>query len=645
MAGMQPLGTLGLEKRVEELLDEQGFEDADDWGPDQKGYKKWADEVQKDEYRRALSTLVGFLEELLSAGLRLEPARRIIGPGHRSVKMMRGMLDVRNNLVAMGVADEQIDSIVTSDASLSTAQKQMQAVLNPPSALEKDQRPAKRERKQSPATGNPTAAERGQVETPTNIDLHMTANPGSPCRPVPTQVWGQRSGVGRIVAIVCVDGQRLHTVRLYRHWELFTFPYNMEAQHWLVSADRRESISLSALMMSYHLIGRCEVFSTGGGDARRVPVCDSYVYHGRFPVSFRSRPVTNDVLGLPDGQLCVCCDSCESLRSMQTQRNDSGAQLVTIGDHLREYQGHSSSDDEESVVHSQSSVWGSDEEDDDVDDEATEATADDDEDEDEDEGALSGDIDLDLRTPLSGGAHKRIQAIELYAGCGGLAHLAGCSHGATLEVAWAVECMPEAAATYRANHPTTKVLEITTSMLLEHICYWMDARQAWLDSQRTDEPAVTKPVVTVKNCQIMQERTLIARDGDTNDSSCDEDDFADSRPWIVSKILDFQAVTRPHKPDPLARGASKQNWIEYRCVLQRGSEHRDGWVEFETSASIASAAKLLIGQFVDEMARSRCIPLPECVDVVCGGPPCQGVSGKCFTGKSVKRFSFPHSVN
>ena len=121
--------------------------------------------------------------------------------------------------------------------------------------------------------------------------------------------------------------------------------------------------------------------------------------------------------------------------------------------------------------------------------------------------------------------------------------------------------------------------------------------------------------MTVKNCQIMQ----------AHDSSSDDDDFADARPWIVSKILDFQAVTRPHKPDPLARGASKHIWMEYRCVLQRGSEQMDGWVEFDNKQNVTE----LMGEFVNEMAQARRIPLPECVDVVCGGPPCQGVSGKC----------------
>jgi hypothetical protein len=138
--------SLQLGKRVEALLEAQGFEDADDWGPDKKGPLKWAYDVERSPCHLALSSLITFLTELESAGIRQEPARRIIGDGTRSVKMMRDLLDVRNKLVAAGHGD-MVDTVVTTTTKVQAAQKQLKMFLNPPSVRE--ERPAKRERKQA----------------------------------------------------------------------------------------------------------------------------------------------------------------------------------------------------------------------------------------------------------------------------------------------------------------------------------------------------------------------------------------------------------------------------------------------------------------------------------------------------------------
>lgn len=148
MAGLK--STLELEKKAVALLDDQGFEDADDWGPDDRGCVRWAIEVERGDSRSALSNLVAFLEELDSAGIRQEPARQIIGDGKRTAKMMKDLLEVRNKLLAEGHGD-QIENIVTSSTSVHAAQQRLKSLLNPPSALE--ERTTKRQRKQAERPG------------------------------------------------------------------------------------------------------------------------------------------------------------------------------------------------------------------------------------------------------------------------------------------------------------------------------------------------------------------------------------------------------------------------------------------------------------------------------------------------------------
>jgi hypothetical protein len=135
-----------LTDRLEELLEAEGVEDADDWGPDQKGPLKWAKEIEKKDPRVALAHLVEFIHELTSVGIQQEAARRIIGEGKRTVNMMKSLLDINTTLVAEGHGGSAHE-IVTNTTSVQEAKKKSAMLLNPPSNLE--ERPAKRERKQA----------------------------------------------------------------------------------------------------------------------------------------------------------------------------------------------------------------------------------------------------------------------------------------------------------------------------------------------------------------------------------------------------------------------------------------------------------------------------------------------------------------
>lgn len=142
---MEVLSTQQLEQRVEELLEAQGFEDADEWGPNGKGCIWWALDIERAHPNSALASLVAFLEELAGSSTEQAVARNIIGDGHRTLKMMHDLLDVRNTLVAER-RDDQIDRIVTRTTSVQDARKRLKALFHPPSAFE--ERTTKRQRKQ-----------------------------------------------------------------------------------------------------------------------------------------------------------------------------------------------------------------------------------------------------------------------------------------------------------------------------------------------------------------------------------------------------------------------------------------------------------------------------------------------------------------
>ena len=266
-------------------------------------------------------------------------------------------------------------------------------------------------------------------------------------RPVQGHVWAQRNGAGRLVAIIRTDAQRVQTVRLYRHWELITHPFGnnkkKEEDHQLVAADKLQTSSISAFLMTHRPLGTC-MLKPQVDSQNSVPVCSSFVYHERFPVSFRSRPTPNEVLSSGHGQLCVWSASAQDMQSLRHVPDEA--------DHLDAVQLTQQDTCSQDAAMTQpgeevddNDVMSDEEDDDDIGDDprADIETEDMDSDEDMDEPSAVADIC---------GIREQIQAIELYAGCGGLGHLAGCSHGVEMSIKWAVECMPAAAATYRANH-------------------------------------------------------------------------------------------------------------------------------------------------------------------------------------------------
>lgn len=326
---------------------------------------------------------------------------------------------------------------------------------------------------QDPLDYSKAAAAAAAIDLTDNDERHPAVPRAA--GPAKGEVWGQRVGAGHVVAVVQVepDGQRVHTVRLYRHTELFTSPYGTEEERRsLVVADKRREIQTSAFMMAHRRLGHyCEA-GDGASNPLCVPVGAKHVYHQRFPVGFRSAPSPSAVLEQGDALLFVWCDSLEVVRNL-VPRSSSGGSAAAADPLLSQYENcsqdarvtestsnltaGSSSDDDECVVHSQgqSSEQSDEDAENDVDDEPdveVEAEADDDDEVEEDAAVAVEEAEGAEAASVS----QRIQAIELYAGCGGLAHLEGRSHGVEITVVWAVECMPEAAATYRANHPGTK---------------------------------------------------------------------------------------------------------------------------------------------------------------------------------------------
>ena len=503
-----------------------------------------------------------------------------------------------------------------------------------------EERAAAKARKAAAAEAAPMAAAASArimqaADTTRSSDVQQRA------QPQPGEIWGRRAGA--VFAVVsAADGRHVHAVRLYRHTETFVSPYVQSCglTRDLVASDKHRKVPMAEFLLGNDRLGVLREDSDGR--AVDVPIVLRHVYHKRFPVGFRTSPLPSTVLGVhaprerDSAWLGVRCASREVAAFLMPEpRTD--AELVPPRAVLSQADGSCNCSQDDQAAAGGERDDGEGDEQHDLDPEewservllsqasqrgaaaaAAAAVSDDDEDEDEDEdeeddddqslaahvndkyapsprsstGAAAGAAAAAVARPPS----QKLLALELYAGCGGLSHIAGTSHGVEISAAWSVECMPEAAATNRANHPMCKVLEITAEGLRQQVEQWIKARDAWLRLSPKKQRAQRATTVPVRDHQIMKTNHLTAGAGAASSGASgggggggaggslseddDDDDFACVEPWNLLEILDFQAVTRPHKLEPLGKkNTGKEIWVEYKCRLRRGGTNSIQWVE------------------------------------------------------------------
>jgi hypothetical protein len=108
-----------------------------------------------------------------------------------------------------------------------------------------------------------------------------------------------------------------------------------------------------------------------------------------------------------------------------------------------------------------------------------------------------------------------------------------------------------------------QVLEVQTGRLLLEITCWVELLRWWDGLGEQDrEQQLAGCRVPVRLHQLMQEAQVeqSGTGGSEKSSSDDDDDSADfvsEGEWSIVRVLDFQAVTRPHKSNPLPEDSNE----------------------------------------------------------------------------------------
>ncbi|CAL0332504.1 unnamed protein product [Lupinus luteus] len=194
--------------------------------------------------------------------------------------------------------------------------------------------------------------------------------------------------------------------------------------------------------------------------------------------------------------------------------------------------------------------------------------------------------------------------LDLYSGCGAMSTglcLGANLSGVNLVTKWAVDLNQHACESLKLNHPETEVRNETAENFLSLLKEWEKLCSYF-----------SLVNYTVPHEQFVN--LFKVDEDDDNGAEEENDDNDDEEVFEVSEVLSVCYG------DPIGK---KEQGLHFKVSWKGYGSDADSWEPIEG----LSNCKEKIKDFVTRGFKSKVLPLPGNVDVICGGPPCQGVSG------------------
>ncbi|CAM0911395.1 unnamed protein product [Alopecurus aequalis] len=198
---------------------------------------------------------------------------------------------------------------------------------------------------------------------------------------------------------------------------------------------------------------------------------------------------------------------------------------------------------------------------------------------------ISSDTDSGTGTTIRTGA-----LLDLYSGCGGMSTglcLGAALAGLKLETKWAVDLNSFACKSLKYNHPQTEVRNEKAEEFLALLKEWAVLCNTYVNNNDSDTASPEE-------------------DEDEDVEPLEKDEF------VVEKLIGI-----------CYGGPGRKDGIYFKVQWKGFGPEEDTWEPIEN----LSDCPLKIKEFVQEGHARNILPLPGAVDVICGGPPCQGISG------------------
>ncbi|XP_026440613.1 DNA (cytosine-5)-methyltransferase CMT3-like [Papaver somniferum] len=201
-------------------------------------------------------------------------------------------------------------------------------------------------------------------------------------------------------------------------------------------------------------------------------------------------------------------------------------------------------------------------------------------------------------------ADKVMTLLDISAGCGGMSTglcMGAAASNVNLVTRWAVDFNEDACESLRHNHPETEVRNMKAKDFLHLLYEWKDLCSRFhllgTDYNKTKKPTKNKGKEET-------EEEAQRRPPDENGE------------YEVERIIGIYYGVNPDTDERTPALHFKVKWKGW------GSD----WDSWEPYSELTKCEDC-IEEFVTDGYQSNILPLPGTVDVVCGGPPCQGISG------------------
>ncbi|KAK7314403.1 hypothetical protein VNO77_32925 [Canavalia gladiata] len=195
-----------------------------------------------------------------------------------------------------------------------------------------------------------------------------------------------------------------------------------------------------------------------------------------------------------------------------------------------------------------------------------------------------------------------LKLLDLYCGCGAMSTgltLGGVLSGVNLVARWAVDLNEYACESLKLNHPETEVRNESAENFLSLLKEWHK---------------LCSYFSLVKN--MVPHEDYVNLFSEEDDATCNEEesDEDDNEVFEVSEVLAV-CYGDPNK--------EKKQGLYFKVHWKGYGSDADSWEPIEG----LSNCKERIKDFVVRGFKLKMLPLPGDVHVICGGPPCQGISG------------------
>ncbi|KAH9750201.1 DNA methyl transferase2 [Citrus sinensis] len=204
--------------------------------------------------------------------------------------------------------------------------------------------------------------------------------------------------------------------------------------------------------------------------------------------------------------------------------------------------------------------------------------------------------------------------LDLYSGCGAMSTglcIGASLSGVKLVTRWAIDINPHACKSLKFNHPETKVRNEAADDFLSLLKEWAKLCQ-YFSIYDTDK-------VPEQSLNFMSE-----------DEEEEEEEENDDDSNVPNEEFEVESLTAVCYGDP---NKTKKPGVYFKVRWKGYGPSEDTWEPIKG----LSKCKEKLKEFVTKGYRSNILPLPGDVDFICGGPPCQGVSG-------FNRFRNPHAA-